>query len=512
MERQKRSRRILTKILNWTERAGNALPHPATLFALFALTALLLSALGHFMGWEVIHPGTKEIIRPVNLLSHDGIHRIILEMVDNYTGFAPLGIVLVAMLGIGIAEQSGLINAVIRMLVLNSPRHLLTFVIVFAGILSNLASDVGYVLLIPLSGIIFNAVGRHPIAGMAAAFAGVSGGFSANLVIGTVDPLLAGLSQEAARIIDPVYSVNATANYYFMVASTFVIAFAGTFVTEKIVEPQLGKYDGDISQEDESFDALNKKEKKGLLFSGITFLAIFAVAVIGIIPDDGFFRGPGGGLLNSPLIKGVVTLLLITAGSMGLVYGFVTGTFKNDSDVMNGMAKSMKTLATYLVLVFFAAQFVAYFKWSNLGIIMAVKGAETLMSANIGLIPLMILFIMLSATINMLMGSASAKWAILAPIFIPMFMIMGYSPELSQVVYRIGDSVTNVISPMMSFFALIIAFVQKYDSKAGIGTIISTMLPYSVVFFIAWAILLVIWLLIGLPLGPGAGIHYNLPI
>jgi aminobenzoyl-glutamate transport protein len=512
MERQKRSRRILTKILNWTERAGNALPHPATLFALFALTALLLSALGHFMGWEVIHPGTKEIVRPINLLSHDGIHRILLEMVDNYTGFAPLGIVLVAMLGIGIAEQSGLINAVIRLLVLNSPKHLLTFVIVFAGILSNLASDVGYVLLIPLAGVIFNAVGRHPIAGMAAAFAGVSGGFSANLVIGTVDPLLAGLSQEAARIIDPVYSVNATANYYFMVASTFVISIAGTFVTEKIVEPQLGKYNGDISQEDESFDALNKKEKKGLLFSGLTFLAIFAIAAIGIIPEDGFFRGPDGGMLNSPLIKGVVALLLITAGAMGLVYGFITKTFKNDSDVMNGMAKSMKTLATYLVLVFFAAQFVAYFKWSNLGIIMAVKGAETLMSANIGLIPLMILFIMLSATINMLMGSASAKWAILAPIFIPMFMIMGYSPELSQVVYRIGDSVTNVVSPMMSFFALIIAFVQKYDSKAGIGTIISTMLPYSVVFFIFWSILLIAWLLLGLPLGPGAGIHYNIPI
>jgi len=512
MERQKKSRRILTKILNWTERAGNALPHPATLFALFALTALLLSALGYFMGWEVIHPGTKEIVRPINLLSHDGIHRILLEMVDNYTGFAPLGIVLVAMLGIGIAEQSGLINAVIRMLVLNSPKHLLTFVIVFSGILSNLASDVGYVLLIPLAGVIFNAVGRHPIAGMAAAFAGVSGGFSANLVIGTVDPLLAGLSQEAARIIDPVYSVNATANYYFMVASTFVISIAGTFVTEKIVEPQLGKYNGDISQEDESFDTLNKKEKKGLMFSGLTFLAIFAVAAIGIIPEDGFFRGPGGGLLNSPLIKGVVALLLITAGAMGLVYGFITKTFKNDSDVMNGMAKSMKTLATYLVLVFFAAQFVAYFKWSNLGIIMAVKGAETLMSANIGLIPLMILFIMLSATINMLMGSASAKWAILAPIFIPMFMIMGYSPELSQVVFRIGDSVTNVVSPMMSFFALIIAFVQKYDSKAGIGTIISTMLPYSVIFFIIWSILLIVWLLLGLPLGPGAGIHYNIPI
>ncbi|MBN1768681.1 MAG: AbgT family transporter [Prolixibacteraceae bacterium] len=511
MEQKSSKKSILTKILNWTERAGNALPHPATLFALFALTALILSAIGYYFNWEVVHPGTQEIIKPVNLLSREGVHRIIIDMVDNYTGFAPLGIVLVAMLGIGIAEQSGLINAVIRLLVLNSPKHMLTFVLVFSGILSNLASDVGYVLLIPLGGVIFNAVGRHPIAGMAAAFAGVSGGFSANLVIGTVDPLLAGLSQEAARIIDPGYMVNATANYYFMVASTFVIAIAGTLVTEKIVEPQLGKYSGEVSQSDESFDKLNSREKKGLLYATVTMFVIFGIAIAGLIPDNGFFRGENGGLLNSPLIKGVVAILLITAGAMGLVYGFITGAFKNDSDVMNGMAKSMKTLATYLVLVFFAAQFVAYFKWSNLGIILAVKGAETLMSANIGLIPLMILFIILSATINMLMGSASAKWAILAPIFIPMFMIMGYSPELSQVVYRIGDSVTNVISPMMSFFALIIAFVQKYDSKAGIGTIISTMLPYSVVFFIFWSLLLVAWILLGLPLGPGAEINYLLP-
>ncbi len=499
------------KLLNWTERAGNALPHPATLFALFALGALLFSALGYYLGWEVIHPGTGEVVRPVNLLSHDGIHRILLEMVDNLTGFAPLGIVLVAMLGIGIAEQSGLINAVIRMLVLNSPRHLLTFVVVFSGILSNLASDVGYVLLIPLAGVIFLAVGRHPIAGMAAAFAGVSGGFSANLVLGTVDPLLAGLSQEAAVILDPDYTVNATANYYFMVASTFLIAFIGTLVTERIVEPRLGKYHGDIEDHDESFDKLSKKEKKGLIVALITFLFIVALTLIGLIPEDGYFRGSDGGLLSSPLIKGVVAMLFITASATGLAYGFSTGSFKNDADVMKGMADSMKTLATYIVLVFFAAQFVAYFKWSNLGIILAVNGANTLMSADIGLIPLMILFIILSASINMLMGSASAKWAILAPIFIPMFMIMGYSPELSQVVYRIGDSVTNVVSPMMSFFALIIAFVQKYDSKAGIGTIIATMVPYSIAFFFAWIILLVAWLLLGLPLGPGAGIHYVLP-
>ncbi len=499
------------KMLNWTERAGNALPHPATLFALFALSALLLSAVGHFLEWEVIHPGTQEIIRPVNLLSVEGIHRILLEMVDNFTGFAPLGIVLVAMLGIGIAEQSGLVNAVIRMLVLNSPKHLLTFVLVFSGILSNMAADVGYVLLIPMAGVIFIAVGRHPIAGMAAAFAGVSGGFSANLALGAIDPLLAGLSQEAAQIIDPTYEVNATANYYFMVASTFVIALAGTLVTEKIVEPRLGKYQNGNPLEEQSFDKLSKNERKGLLGALAVFLLITAISLIGIIPADGFFRGADGSMLNSPLIKGVVAMLFLTAGAGGLAYGFATGVFKNDADVMDGMAKSMKTLATYLVLVFFAAQFVAYFKWSNLGMILAVKGAGLLMSADIGLIPLMILFILLSASINMLMGSASAKWAILAPIFIPMFMIMGYSPELSQLVYRIGDSVTNIISPMMSFFALIIAFVQKYDPKAGIGTIIATMLPYSMVFLLFWILLLVAWLLLGIPLGPDAGIHYELP-
>jgi aminobenzoyl-glutamate transport protein len=502
---------LMQKMLNWTERAGNALPHPATLFALFALMALLLSGLGHLMGWEAVHPATGEVVRPVNLLSRDGIHRILLEMVESFTGFAPLGIVLVAMLGIGIAEQSGLIHAVIRLLVLNAPGKILTFVIVFTGILSNLASDVGYVLLIPLAGVIFLAVGRHPVAGMAAAFAGVSGGFSANLVLGTVDPLLAGLSTEAAQILDPAYDVNPTANYYFMVASTFVISFAGTFVSERIVEPRLGSYKGVVADADKTFDKLSRKEKKGLLAALIALIVIIGITLIGLIPENGIFRGVDGGLLTSPLIKGVVAMLLITAGSMGLAYGFTTGSFKNDSDVVNGMSASMKTLATYIVLVFFAAQFVAFFKWSNLGIIMAVKGANLLMSTEIGLIPLMILFIILSASINMLMGSASAKWAILAPIFIPMFMIMGYSPELSQVVYRIGDSVTNVISPMMSFFALIIAFIQKYEPKAGIGTIIATMIPYSVVFFFVWVILLVAWLLLDIPLGPDAGIHYILP-
>lgn len=490
--------------LNFVERTGNALPHPATLFALFALSVLVFSMIAHWVGWTAIHPVTHEIVEPVNLLSKDGIHRVLLEMVTNFTDFAPLGIVLVAMLGIGMADGSGLIGALIRKLVLSAPKRLLTFVIVLAGILSNFASDIGYVLLIPLAGVIFLSVGRHPITGMVAAFAGVSGGFSANLILGTIDPLLAGLSQEAARIVDPTYEVNPTANYYFMIVSTFLIAFLGTWVTEKVVAPRLGKYKG---EHEENLDPLTKIERKGIRVAFYTMLGIIAIVLVGVIPEHGFLRAEDGSILNSPVIKGVVAWLFILAGGMGIAYGITVGKYKNDSDIIKGMTDSIKTLSAYVVLVFFAAQFVAYFKWSNLGLIFAIKGAEFLVSMDVSLIPLMIMFIILSATINMFMGSASAKWAVLAPIFIPVFMFLGYSPELSQVVFRIGDSVTNIISPMMSFFALIIAFIQKYDKNAGIGTIISTMLPYSIAFFIGWVILLILWVVFDIPLGPGVGFH-----
>lgn len=511
MKKTKKSKKpktsFINRALNIVERVGNALPHPASLFAIFALMALVASTLGHWFNLQVTHPATGEVIKTVNLLSKTGIERIIDDMVVNYTSFAPLGIVLVAMLGIGMAEGSGLLGALIRRLVLSSPRKILTFVIVLAGILSNTASDIGYVLLIPLAGIVFIAVGRHPLVGMAAAFAGVSGGFSANLILGTIDPLVAGLSEEAARILDPAYHVNPTANYFFMVVSTFVIAISGTIVTEKLVAKRFGEYDGEHSED--KIEPLSDREIKGLRWSTVTLIFWIAVILFGVIPENGLLRGPDGGLLSSPLIKGVIAFLFLIAGSMGIVYGAVTGKYKNDSDVVNGMTASMKSLANYMVLVFFAAQFVAYFKWSNLGVIFAIGGAEVLMKANLGVIPLMLLFILLAGTINMFLGSASAKWALLAPIFVPMFMLLGYSPELSQAVYRIGDSVTNIISPMMSFFALIIAYFQKYEEKAGIGTIISTMLPYSIVFFIGWSLLLIIWILLGLPLGPGAGLYYQ---
>ncbi len=500
-------KRFGTKLLLFVEKSGNALPHPASIFGILALLVLIFSLIGHLLGWQALHPATNETIKTVNLLSRDGLHRILLEMVDNYTGFAPLGIVMVALLGIGIAESSGMISAAIRLLVLKSSKKIITFVIVLAGILSNTASDLGYVLIIPIGGVIFHSLGRHPIAGMAAAFAGVSGGFSANLFIGTIDPLLAGISTEAANIIDEAYYVLPTANYYFMVVSTLFLAIVGTWITNRFVEPRLGKYTGDIQQE--PLERLNKKEKKGLIRATIAFFIIAAVIVAGLIPDNGILRGKDNTLFHSPVLKGFIAILFIIASIMGIIYGATTGKYKNDKDVIKGSVDSFKTLVAFLVLVFFAAQFVAYFKWSQLGLIIAIKGADFLQSIDIGLIPLVLMFIVLSGFINMFMGSASAKWAILGPVFIPMFMLLGYSPELSQAVFRVGDSVTNIISPMMSFFALIIVYFEKYDNKAGIGTIISTMLPYSIAFFITWSILLIGWISFNIPLGPEAGLFYK---
>ncbi|PIE02598.1 MAG: aminobenzoyl-glutamate transporter [Acidobacteria bacterium] len=496
---------VIDKSLRLVEKAGNALPHPATLFALMAGSILILSLIASTLDWQAAYPSSGEVVHSVNLLNREGLHRILRETVSNFTSFAPLGIVIVAMLGIGIAESSGLISAGIRLLVLSAPKRILTFTLVFSGVLSNLASDVGYVLLVPLAGTIFISIKRHPIVGMAAAFAGVSGGFSANLFIGTVDPLLAGLSTEAAQIVDASYEVNPMGNWYFMAVSTFMIAFVGTWVTETFVAPRFDTYQG----EQERLMELSPTEKKGLLLATLTCAALLLIMCLGLFLPGGIFRGTDGEILSSPLIKGVVTVLFIMSAAMGIVYGMVTGKYKNDSDVMVGMSETVKTLGMYIVLVFFAAQFVAYFKWTHLGIIFAIHGANALEASGLGLIPLVIMFILLSGCINMMMGSASAKWAIMAPVFIPMFMLLGYSPELTQVVYRIGDSVTNIISPMMSFFALIIAFFQKYEKDSGIGTIIATMLPYTIVFSIAWTLLLILWITLGIPLGPGAGLFYK---
>lgn len=493
----------IDRFLSIVERVGNALPHPATLFAGLALFVILLSGVMSAMGISVTHPGTGETIPVVNLLSAEGLHRILKDMITNFTGFAPLGTVLVALLGIGVAEGLGLISAVLRLVVLKSPPRLLTMVIVFCGVMSNAASEVGYVLLVPLAAVIFLAAGRHPLAGLAAAFAGVSGGYSANLLLGTVDPLLAGLSQEAARIIDPEYMVNPMCNYYFMFTSTFLITALGTWVTERLVEPRLGAYEG--SEQAEEIKPLGRDEKRGMKFAFGAIILFTAFLLGGLLPFDGYLRQPGTGeILKSPFMSGIVALLFIGASMAGIAYGIGARTIRSDADIMKGMSKSMETLGSYLVLVFFAAQFVAYFNWTNIGLVLAVQGAEALKASGLGHYPLMIAFVAIAASINLIMGSASAKWAIMAPVFIPMFMLLGYTPELTQAAYRVGDSVTNIISPMMSYFALIVAFIQRYTPKAGIGTVVATMLPYTVTFFIGWLVLLITWIALELPLGPGA--------
>ena len=524
-----KKRTLMDRFLTIVERGGNALPHPATLFALLALAVVVMSWLASMADLSVAHPSTGQMVEPVNLLSIDGLHRMLTGAVTNFTGFAPLGVVLVALIGIGVAEHSGLIGASLRLLVLAAPRFLLTPVLVFAGVMSNMASEIGYVLLVPLGALIFISAGRHPILGMAAVFAGVSGGYSANLLIGTIDPLLSGLSQEAARIVDPAYTVSPLANWYFMIASTPVITLLGWFVTEKIVAPRFADSTvpsltlAEGARPDDQ--RLSPAERRGMVYAGLTVLVFTLLVVWGGYPAAGatLFDGalqlpqiPGSGfllderqdVLRSPLLSGVVVIIFLYGVLAGIAFGIGAGTIKSDNDVIKGMAASMATLGGYLVLVFFAAQFVAFFNWTQLGLIFAVEGADFLKALGLPTIPLFICFILLTAVVNLFMGSASAKWALMAPVFIPMFMLLGYSPEMTQVAYRVGDSVTNIISPMMSYFALIIAFFQRYEPKAGIGTLVATMLPYSMVFLLGWSLMFGVWIWLELPIGPDSPLHY----
>ena len=503
---------FIYRLLGRIEAVGNKLPHPATLFVILAALVLVLSGIASYFGAAVIHPGTGEEIKSVSLLNRDGLHRILTNLVTNFTGFAPLGIVLVALLGISVAEASGFISAMIRLLVIKAPAKLLTMVVTFAGVISHVASDVGYVVVIPLGAVIFHAVGRHPLVGLAAAFAGVSGGFAANIFIGPGDALLAGITQEGARILDPAYVVTPAANYYFLAASAFLVTIAGTLVTEKIIAPRLGEYKagGDVDVKAEELTELTSDERRGLVYAAVTFLAVLAVILAGVVPEGGFLLDPKtGSFLTSPFLRGIIAVIFFAAVAIGLAFGIGARTMKNDADVMNAMEGGMRTLAAYLVLAFFAAQFVAFFNWTNLGIITAVEGADFLRSLNIGGVPLIISFVVVTVILDLLVGSASAKWAVMAPVFVPMLMLLGYSPELTQAAYRVGDSVANIVTPLMSYFPLIVVFAQKYDKNAGIGTIIALMMPYSVVFFISWTLLLIVWYLLGLPVGPGAGILYT---
>lgn len=504
------SSRAFAKSLDWIEIVGNKLPHPATLFFLLAVAVMVLSWVSALFSVNAQHPVDGTLITVNNLISGDGFRWIYTNIIVNFLKFPPLGYVLVVMVGIGVAEGSGLFTVMIRSLVLSSPPKLVTGAIVTAGLISHLASEAGYVVLIPLGAMIFHALGRHPMAGLAAAFCGVSGGFGANFFIGSIDPILAGISETAARMIIPEMVVNPAVNYYFMFFSSFLVIIIGTWVTEKIVEPRLGKYTG--TAEKLPIEQLTPIEKKGLRWAGYGLLITLALLAISVVPEWGIFRDPvTGSVLHSPFFQGIIIGILLMFFIPGLIYGIVVGTIKNDKHVAKHITQSMASMGGYIVLVFFAAQFVYFFNYSNLGIIVAIKGAQGLQSIGLTGVTLIVAFVMLSAFINMFMGSASAKWAIMAPVFIPMLMLIDppYHPGLTQAAFRIGDSVTNLITPMMSYFALIVTFAQKYDEKYGIGTIISTMIPYTVMLTLFWIGLLVIWMLFGIPLGPDGPIFMN---
>lgn len=499
---------FLQRSLDGIETVGNRLPHPVTLFAILALAVVILSAIVSAFGVSVEHPGNEgEIVEVQNLLSKEGIQYIFTSITENFIGFAPLGIVLVTMLGIGLAESTGLISAMLRGFVLFIPKQLITAGLVFAGIMSSVASDAGYVVLPPLGAVIFAGLGRHPLAGLTAAFAGVSGGFSANLMITSVDPLLGGMTIDAAKIIDPAYaaSMNVAMNYYFIIFSVFLLTLVGAWVTERIVEPRLGEYKGIYR---EKLEGLKPVEKKGLLWSILSVILTISVLAFLILPANAPLRGEDGGIIQSPFMDSLVPIIALLFFIPGLVYGFVAKEIKNDRDVADQLAKTMTSMGMFIVLAFTAGQFVAFFAESNMGLVIGVFGANFLESINLTGIPLLLVFILVSAVINLFIGSASAKWAMMAPIFVPIMMQLGYSPELTQMAYRIADSSTNIITPLMTYFALIIAFAQKYDKKMGIGTLISVMVPYSVFFLISWSVLLVVWILFGIDLGPGSPIYY----
>lgn len=515
---------LFARFLNGVERLGNLLPHPVTLFAILSIFIVLLSGVLGYFDIAVADPrpeGAKGreadgMIEVISLMNADGLARIVTGLVSNFTNFAPLGTVLVALLGVSVAEHSGLLSATLRSLVVGAPRQMVTFIIVFAGIISNTASELGYVVIIPLAAMIFHSLGRHPLAGLAAAFAGVSAGYSANLLLGTIDPLLAGITTPAAQMIDPGYEVSPIANHWFMIASTFVVAAMGYFVTEHIVEPRLGKYNPSDAPEKLDAPKIEKPtalEYKGMRNAGLAFLGLCGLLALTVVPEWGILRNQETGMvMGSPFLKGIVAFIFVTFAIPGFVYGKTVGTMKNDRDVIEAMGKSMSSLGIYIVLVFFAAQFVAFFKWTNLGTVLAVNGAAGIQAVGLNGPEIFILFILMCGLVNLSLGSASAQWAVTAPIFVPMLMLVGYSPEVIQAAYRIGDSVTNVISPMMSYFGLILAMAVKYKKDTGMGTMIAMMLPYSMVFMVGWTILFYIWVFVlGIPVGFGSPTYYPAP-
>ncbi|GAA3793429.1 AbgT family transporter [Cellulomonas soli] len=527
----------IDRMLGGIERAGNKVPHPVMIFLALIALILVLSHVFYLAGSEVSYeqavvttdvgseaslgedivegdePVTETVtVAAKSLLTADGLRFIFTSPVANFNNFGVVGVIVVAMIGVGFAEATGLIGAFIKRLVKVTPRRFITFSVVLLGVLSSIATDAGYLVLIPLAAAVFYSLGRHPLAGLAAAFAGVGGGFGVNLLITPADGMLTEITNES--IPNPADHVAITGNIYFGIVSTILIAVLATWVTEKIVEPRLGRYDAQAEAPDPSVlgdgsaseHELTAPEKRGLRFAGWGLLGVTAVVLALSLPPNAVLRNPETGSLleGSPLMSSIIFLILVYFFVMGLCYGKGAGTVKGSMDVIDPMTKTIAGLAGLIFLLLVISQFIAYFNYSNLGTIAAVNMADVLEAAGLHPVWLLLGFVLMTAVIDIFIGGVVPKWAIFAPIFVPLFIQLGLAPELALAAYRVGDSPINIVTPLMPYFALIVIFAEKYHRKTGVGSIISLMLPYTVVLMVAWTALLIVWYLIGLPLGPGA--------
>ncbi len=499
-------------MLRAIERIGNRLPDPVTLFVIGAVVVLITSEVASRVGWSAENPTTGNVETVKSLLSSDGMQWVWRNLVSNFTGFAPLGVVLVAMIGIGVAERSGLIDALLKGTVLLTPQALLTPAVIFVGVMSSMALDAGYVVLPPLAAAVFARAGRSPLVGLAAVFSGIAAGFSANLLITGLDPLLQSFTQEAAQILDPDYQVDIRCNYYFMIASTVMITLVGWGATHWVVERRYTS--ADIRAQVEAAEAedledaptLSAAEIKGVAWAGCALLAAAGVILSMVVIEGGPLNGtiePRPGWELAVWVDVIVPILFVLFLVPGLAYGLATRSIKSDRDVAGMMNKTMSSMGPYIILAFFAAQFVGWFSESNLGKVIALEGVALLQSWQMPIWLLVISIVMLACILNLFVGSASAKWALISTVFVPIFAGVGISPELTQAAYRVGDSVTNSISPLNPYVVIILVFMRQYEPQAGIGSLISLMLPYTTAFLVAWIALLILWMSLGIPLGPG---------
>lgn len=515
----------MTGFLGWIERNGNKLPDPVFLFFWLIFILVAISVIADVAGLSALHPteidpdtGAAKVIAAKSLLSPENIQKLWVEMPKTFTHFHPLGYVLVVMLGAGVAERSGLFGTAMRAGVRDAPKALLTPIIVLVGMMGNLAADAAYVVLIPLAGIIFHAAGRHPIAGIAAAFAGVSGGFSANLLPGQLDALLFGITEAAVETVFGDFTANIAGNWYFIAGMTFVFLPVIWFVTDKIIEPKLGKWNperaGNMASDEDGDRPLSDAEKRGLAYAGVAVVSVVALWIL-------MTWGPGTPLINeeaelesarlTPFYQSLVAGFFVLFLLAGWAYGKGAGTIGDHRDLVKMMSGAMEDLAYYLVLAFAAAHFVAMFAWSELGLILAVNGADFLGSTNMPAWALLASIILVSALLNLFVGSASAKWALISPVMVPMLMLLGISPEMATAAYRVGDGATNIITPLMVYFPLILIFCQRWDKDFGLGSLAAVMLPFSIGLLVSGLALTIGWVVLDLPLGPGASVFMEVP-